>query len=108
MAYKFLQTKGDTKKLGNNWYKHFLNRHLHIKLKKARGLNQQRKDNVNQQVITEWFQLYTLTLITYGITENDTYNINEKGVMKGIGDNAKVIISKAESQAFSNQPGNRE
>jgi hypothetical protein len=34
--------------------------------------------------------------------------MDEKGVMKGIGDNTKVIISKAEAKASLIQPGNRE
>ena len=34
--------------------------------------------------------------------------MDEKGLMKGIGDNAKVLISRKQKMAFATQPGNRE
>lgn len=34
--------------------------------------------------------------------------MDEKGIMKGVGDSAKVIISRKNQQAFTNQLGNCE
>jgi hypothetical protein len=34
--------------------------------------------------------------------------MDEKGFMKGIGDDSKIIISVTEDEAWSIQPGNRE
>jgi hypothetical protein len=34
--------------------------------------------------------------------------MDEKGCMKGIGDNVKVFVPRSEAKAFSAQPGNRE
>ena len=34
--------------------------------------------------------------------------MDEKGCMKGIGDNTKVFVPRSEAEAFSAQPGNRE
>ena len=34
--------------------------------------------------------------------------MDEKGVMKGVGDATKVIISRGDSEAFVGQPGNRD
>lgn len=48
------------------------------------------------------------TRLKYDIANEDIYNMDEKGVMKGIGDSAKVIISRKDKEAFTNQPGNRE
>jgi DDE superfamily endonuclease len=44
----------------------------------------------------------------YDIHEDDIYNMDEKGCMKGIGDNFKVFVPRSEFEAFSIQPGNRE
>jgi hypothetical protein len=34
--------------------------------------------------------------------------MDKKGLIKGIGNNAKVLISRTDKEAFSNHPGNRE
>lgn len=38
----------------------------------------------------------------------DQYNMDEKGFMKGIGDDAKVLVPVTEEEGFSIQPGNKE
>lgn len=43
-----------------------------------------------------------ITRLKYDIANEDTYNMDEKGVMKGIGDSAKVIISRKDKEAFTN------
>ena len=105
---QLLQAKGDLEPLGHNWYKNFLARHPDFKTQRSRGLDQSRKDASDPEVLQEWFSLYQRTRLSWNIAEEDTYNMDEKGCMKGIGDNAKVIIPKEECEAFSNQPGNRD
>jgi len=39
MAKDILKLKGSPTKLGQYWYKNFLNRHLELKARFARGLN---------------------------------------------------------------------
>lgn len=103
-----LQAKRDFEPLGQNWYKNFLARHPDLKAVWSRSLDQSRKDAVDHSVLQEWFKLYRETCATFGIPPEDRYNMDEKGFMKGIGDDAKVIISVGEQDAFSIQPGNRE
>jgi hypothetical protein len=88
-----------------NWYSRFLNRHPDIKLLRSRALDQNRKDATNYDVARHWFDLYLNTILSYDINECDIYNIDEKGCMKGIGDNAKVFVPRLESEVFSAQPG---
>jgi len=38
------------------------------------------------------FELYQTTRLKYAIADDDIYNMDEKGCMKGIGDNTKVIV----------------
>ena len=59
-------------------------------------------------MLRAWFDLYQKTFSDYEVLEVDEYNIDEKGFMKGIGDDSKVIVPVEELEAFSVQPGNRE
>lgn len=108
VAIKFLKDKHDNNPLGRNWYKNFLKRHPEIKLKKSPCLDQRRKDGTNYTIIKEWFDLYSTIRLKYDIAEADIYNMDEKGIMKSIGNNAEVIISRRDKEAFSNHPGNRQ
>jgi len=104
----FLREKGDHRPLGHNWYLRFIERHEEIRTKWSRNRDQQRKDAEDPEVIQKWFQLYQDTKKQYGILDEDTYNVDEKGFMKGIGEEVKVIIPRREGEAISCQPGNRE
>jgi DDE superfamily endonuclease/Psq-like protein len=102
-----LQKKGDMEPLGHNWYLRFLERHPNLRTKWSRCMDQQRHDAEEYNSIDKWFKLFDETVKKYGICDEDIYNMDEKGFMKGIGDNAKVIIPRSEA-AISCQPGNRE
>lgn len=108
LATTLLNDKGDKDPLGHNWYKNFLARHPEVKVQRSRNLDQSRKDASDYQTLREWFELYQTIRLQYNIAEEDTYNMDEKGCMKGIGDNSKVLISRAESKASTIQPGNRD
>ena len=71
-------------------------------------MDQHRKDASEYQTIDNWFKLFQSTYLKYGISDEDIYNIDEKGFIKGIRDDAKVIIPRKEAEALSIQPGNRE
>jgi len=40
------------------------------------------------------------------VADDDTYNMDEKGCMKGVSDTFTVIVPCEEAESFSNQPGN--
>ena len=46
----------------------------------------------NPQVIVDHFQKIQRLKTKHGILEEDTYNVDEKGFLQGISDQAKVII----------------
>ncbi|KXX82291.1 Pogo transposable element with ZNF domain [Madurella mycetomatis] len=106
-ATQLLHAKGDNKPLGKCWYSNFLTRHPDLKLRRARTLDQARKDAIDHQTLQRWFDLFRTTRLKYNIPDEDIYNMDEKGCMKGIGDNQEVIISRSEA-AISIQPCNRE
>jgi hypothetical protein len=107
-ATELLQRRGDQKALGQCWYSNFLARREDLKVSKTRTLDQNRRDATHPEVLQGWFSLFSNVVSTYGIPEADWYNMDEKGFMKGVGDASKIIISKEESHAYINQPGNRE
>jgi len=107
LAIGLLQDKGDNEPLGQNWYKRFLARHPDLMTKWSRSLDQSRKDATDHTTLQHWFQLYQETCAKYGIADDDQYNMDEKGFMKGIGDDVKVLIPVTEEEVFSIQPGNR-
>jgi hypothetical protein len=103
-----LKKKGDDSPLGHNWYLRFLTRHPELRTKWSRCMDQQRKDASEYETVDKWFQLFQATCLQYGVCSEDIYNMDEKGFMKGIGEDAKVIIPRSEAQALSIQPGNKE
>lgn len=102
LGAKLLKDKGDPSKLGVNWNKNFLTRHPEVKLKRLHGLNPRRRDGLNHQILTEWFNLFETAVLKHNIHEDDFYNMDEKGVMRELGDIGNLIFSRAD------QPGNRE
>jgi hypothetical protein len=103
-----LQARGDYEPLGQHWYKNFLARHPDLKTAWSRSLDQSRKDATDYTILQDWFKLYRETCATFGISDEDQYNMDEKGFMKGIGDDVKVLVPITEEEVFSIQPGNRE
>lgn len=53
-------------------------------------------------------ELFQTTQLLYAIADDDIWNMDEKGVMKGVGDNSRIIIPRNDPHANSIQPGNRE
>ena len=107
-AQDILHSRGDTVPLGQGWYSHFLKRHPDLKTSRSRSLDQARRDANDPDILQAWFSLFTATTFEYGIPQCDWYNMDEKGFMKGISDNVKVIISRNDKEAFTIQPGNKD
>ena len=107
-AQDILCSRGDTVPLGQGWYSHFLKRHPDLKTLRSRSLDQARRDARDPDNLQAWFSLFTATTFEYGIPQCDWYNMDEKGFMKGISDNVKVIISRNDKEAFTIQHGNRD
>lgn len=108
LATQLLLAKGDTKPLGKCWFYNFMARHPELKARRSRAMDQSRKDALDHSIAKHWFELYQTTRLKYDIADDDVYNMDEKGAMKGIGDASKVIVPRREIEAFSAQPGNRD
>lgn len=56
------------------------------------AMDQTRKDSTNLPTLEAWFKLYLEVQKQYDIPDDDVYNMDEKGCMKGIGEGSKVIV----------------
>jgi hypothetical protein len=56
----------------------------------------------------EYFALYNSIQQEYGITAQDTYNMDEKGFAIGIIQQSHVFMPVGEKEAFLQQDGSRE
>jgi hypothetical protein len=52
------------------------------------------------ETFTEYFTLYDLIRQEYGITAQDTYNMNEKGFIISIMQQSHVFMPASEKEAF--------
>lgn len=52
--------------------------------------------------------MYTATVAKYGVSTDNQYNMDEKGIALGVGDKVKVLIPQSQAQAFATMPGNRD
>jgi hypothetical protein len=108
LAIGLLQAKEDYEPLGQHWYKNFLTRHPDLKTAWSRSLDQSRKDAMDYPTLQDWFKLYRETCDTFGISDEDRYNMDEKGFMKGIEDDTQVLVPVAEEEVLPTQPGKKE
>jgi hypothetical protein len=60
------------------------------------------------ETFTEYFALYDSIRQEYGITAQDTYNIDEKGFIMGIMQQSHVFVPASEKEAFLRQDGSQE
>ncbi|KAK3364295.1 hypothetical protein B0T25DRAFT_442644, partial [Lasiosphaeria hispida] len=109
LAKEILLAKGNDKPLGYNWYLRFLEWHPELHTCCAYMLEQSRQDaETDKGSIRAWFDLVTMTCLKYDILLKDEYNMDEKGVLKGIGQAVKVLVSRHNKMAITAHPGNRE
>ena len=106
LVIKLLIKKGDIVPIKRNWYYNFLHRHPKLRTHHLRTLNQACYNTIDQKTLKYQFNLYNTQKLLYSVTNNDTYNIDKKGYIKGVSDTSTVIVPREEAELFLNQPGN--
>jgi len=105
-ASRILAIRGDTKLLGKSWLRGFLRRHREIGTKRTRLIDSRRTNGANAKVITAWFKLLALPIIQ-GIKPANRYNMDEAGIMEGMGSNG-LVLGRAGTQAIQQKtPGSK-
>lgn len=107
-AEEILKEKGDIDNLGESWVTAFLRRHPDIKSKFVSMRDRKRVVAQTPEIFLYWFYLFKEQVEKYSVAEEDIYNLDEKGVMIGMGNKIRVILSKYKKNPYSTHSGNRE
>ena len=85
--------------LGSTWLRGFLNRHPELSSKFASGLNRQHALSSKPGPIKDYFQKLQMPLRKHNFLPNNIYNMDEKGVLLGMSNRAKVIVRRGRQPA---------
>ena len=105
-AGRVLAIKGDPKPIGKRWMEGFLRRNPILRTKRARNIDSVRVNGATTAVIKSWFQRLLIPVITTIKPEN-IYNMDESGIMEGVGVNGLVVGSSERRSIQKKQPGSR-
>ena len=94
LATRLLDKKHSTHKLGKNFISRFLNRHPSLTTKFSNQVHKQRALASEPRIIGRHFDRLRQVLRKRNITENCIYNMDEKGILMGIGSRVKVICRR--------------
>jgi hypothetical protein len=105
-ASRILVIKGDSQILGKRWMEGFLRRNPILRTKRARNIDSMRVNRATTQVIKDWFPRLAIPIISLIKPEN-RYNMDESGIMEGMGANGLVVGSSNRRAIQKKQPGSR-
>jgi hypothetical protein len=105
-AQRLLAFKGDDLKLGKHWMQTFISRNPILKTKKARNIDSQRVNGATTEIIKLWFKKLVLPEIQ-AIKPENRWNMDEAGIMEGLGVNELVVGSSQKHGIQKKQPGSR-
>ena len=98
--------KGDHKPLGKRWIYAFLNRNPILKTKRSRNVDSQRVNRATIPIIKDWFQRLLPPQIQ-AIKPEHRFNMDESGIMEGLGVNGLVVGSSKRRGIQKKQPGSK-
>ena len=88
-AERILRSQGDPKPFGKKWLQAFLRRNPAIKVQRARSIDSKRVNGASVEVIRSWFRRLEQPEIRE-IKPANRHNMDEAGVLEGIGSNGLV------------------
>jgi len=96
------------KLIGESWPKHFLARHPDLKVKATTSLEKCQAKALNQTAVDGFYDILGDVVAEFGIKQENTWNMDEKGVQLGIGAKVAAIIDSDQATIYSVEDGNRE
>jgi hypothetical protein len=95
--------------LGERWYTLFLRRnYLDIRGRWASGLEAPRAQCLNRLTVEQFFLLLEALIEQYAIVPECIHNMDEKGLMMGLGQRSFVLVDRNQATANVIEDGNRE
>jgi 4-hydroxybenzoate polyprenyltransferase len=98
--------QGDPLPLGKRWVQRFFKRNPVLNTKKQYSIDSIRVNNATSDVIRPWFQKLQIPAIKAILPEN-RWNMDEAGIMEGLGINGLVIGHANRRFVQRKQPGSR-
>jgi hypothetical protein len=105
-AGRLLVIKGDNQKLGKRWIEGFLRRNPILRTKRARNIDSVRVNRATISMIKGWFHRLALPAIS-SIKPENRWNMDESGIIEGMGANGLVVGSSDRRSIQKKQPGSR-
>ncbi|KAF4435476.1 hypothetical protein F53441_13499 [Fusarium austroafricanum] len=105
-ASKIAVRNGYPDGVGKNWLQSFLRRYPEVSTLRGKKIDIERYNGANTELIKAFFALLMLPDIRK-IRQENRYNVDEVGMMEGIGLNGLVLGHSEKKEALLKQPGSR-
>jgi hypothetical protein len=103
---RILATKGDHQPIGKHWIEAFLKRNPSIRTQKSYSRESARINGATTEVIKPWFNHFFIPEVQ-AIKPENRYNMDEAGIMEGLGENGLVVGSSEKRAIQKKFPGSR-
>jgi DDE superfamily endonuclease/Tc5 transposase DNA-binding domain/helix-turn-helix, Psq domain len=103
---RILAMKGDYDPLGKRWFQAFLRRNPSLCTQRAHSRESARINGATTEVIRPWFNRLHISEIQ-AIKPENRYNMDEAGIMEGLGENGLVVGSAEKRSIQRKTPGSR-
>jgi hypothetical protein len=105
-ASKIAVRNGFPEGVGKNWLQGFLSRNTDIRTLKGKKIDSERYNGASSELIKAFFMLLMMPAIRI-IKQKNRYNVDEVGMMEGIGMNGLFLGHKDKKSVLIRQPGSR-
>jgi 4-hydroxybenzoate polyprenyltransferase len=106
LAQRILLARGDTTTIGKRWLTRFLDRNPVLKTQRSRAMEHARVNGATTEVIRGWFPHLAVPAIK-AIKPANRWNMDEAGIMEGLGVNGLVVGRRERKAILKKQPGTR-
>ncbi len=106
-ASRILLAGGSTAGVGKHWLEGFLRHNPSVRTLQTRCIDAAHINGATTEAIQAWFPLFDLPAIKK-VIQVDRWNIDETGLMQGMGANGLILGITEKRKTFKKDPGRRE
>jgi len=108
LAVVVSKATGGPESIGQNWTDRFLHRHPKVHSKIGKKIHVLRLKTTTPEALEGWFGYVKTVRERYNIQCDNTYNMDETGIVLGVCNNQQIIGSSTSTTAYKKTPENRE
>jgi len=106
LAQRICVDHGEPQEFGKRWMAAFLRRYPVLKTQRPQRIDSARVKLATEERIRPWFNYLAIPAVK-AIPPQHRYNVDEAGIMEGVGDNG-LVVGRAETKVIlAKQPGSR-